>query len=70
MANADGPELWAAWAATPSRWKLTGTHHLDGVGVQGDARAVTEGGQFFDGLEHARLVVAQQDADQAGVRGQ
>ena len=45
-------------------------HHFDGVGVQGDARAGAQRGQFLDRLEHARLVVAQQDADQAGVGGQ
>ena len=37
---------------------------------KGTPAAVAQRGQFLDRLEHARLVVAQQDADQAGVRGQ
>ena len=41
---------------------------LDGVGVHGHAGAVCQSGQFGHGLEHARIVVAEHYAEQAGVR--
>ena len=43
------------------------SHDLNGIGMEGYSSRGTNGGQLLDWLQHSGLVVAEHDADQAGL---